>query len=49
MIALVVKPQKMNEEEGNTYKFYTLNPYYNSDKELFGLTIRGKAIEYKSA
>ena len=39
----------MDENDESTYKVYTLNPYYNSDKELFGLTIRGKANEYKLA
>lgn len=31
------------------YKLYTVNPYYNSDKEPMGLTFKGKAKDYKLA
>ena len=36
-------------DDTSEYKLYTVNPYFNSDKEPMRLTFKGKAKEYKFA
>ena len=36
-------------DDDSDFKLYTVNPYFNSDKEPMGLTFKGKAKEYKLA
>ena len=36
-------------EDDDDYKVYKVEPYFNSDKETFGYTIKGKAKDYVDA
>ena len=36
-------------EEDDDYKVYKVEPYFNSDKETFGYTIKGKTKDYVDA